>query len=54
MLRVASHRLEPGADLPSKEGEAPELSSIAILGRFKLHGEFVNQMAAQLLDVLNA
>lgn len=36
------------------EGEAAELSRIAVSGRFKLHGEFVEQIGAQLLRVLNA
>jgi hypothetical protein len=36
------------------EGEVPDYSNTAVSGRFKLHGEFAEQMAAQLLDVLNA
>jgi hypothetical protein len=36
------------------EGEAPDRSSIALSGKFQLHGEYVYQTAAQLLDVLNA
>jgi hypothetical protein len=36
------------------EGEATDRSSIAVSGRFKLHGEFSERMAAQLLEALNA
>jgi len=36
------------------EGDPLEVSTIAVSGKFKLHGEFVNQMAAQLLELLNA
>ena len=36
------------------EEEPSEPSSIAVSGKFKLHSEFVNEMAAQLLEVLNA
>ena len=36
------------------EEEPGEPSSIAVSGKFKLHSEFVNEMAAQLLEVLNA
>jgi hypothetical protein len=35
------------------EGDAAELSRIAVSGRFELHGEFVEQTAAQLLRELN-
>lgn len=36
------------------EGEAAEYSKIALSGRFRLHGEFAEGMAAQLLEVLSA
>lgn len=36
------------------EGEATEYSSIALSGTFRLPGEFAEQMAAQLLETLNA
>jgi hypothetical protein len=36
------------------EGETTEYSNIALSGRFKLPGEFAEQMAAQLLETLNA
>jgi hypothetical protein len=36
------------------EGEATEYSKIAVSGRFKLHGEFAERMAAQLLEALSA
>jgi hypothetical protein len=36
------------------EGDASEYSNIAVSGKFKLHSEFAEQMAAQLLEVLNA
>ena len=39
---------------PFIEDEPGEPSSIAVSGEFKLHGEFVNEMAARLLEVLNA
>jgi hypothetical protein len=35
------------------EGDATEYSNIAIFGRFKLRGEFAEQMAAQLLKLLH-
>ena len=34
------------------EGEVAEFARIAVSGRFKLHGEFVEQTAAELLRVL--
>jgi hypothetical protein len=36
------------------EGEPTEYSSIAVSGKFKLHGEFAERMATQLLETLNA
>ncbi len=36
------------------EGDATEYSNIAVSGQFKLPGEYAEQMAAQLLKVLNA
>jgi hypothetical protein len=36
------------------EGEVTEYSKIAVSGRFKLHGEFAERMAAQLLEALSA
>jgi len=36
------------------EGEPPQPCPVTISGRFMLHGEFVNQMADQLLELLNA
>lgn len=36
------------------EGEATEYSKLVASGRFKLQGEFAEQMAAHLLEVLNA
>ena len=36
------------------EGEAGHYSKLVASGKFKLHGEFAEQMAAQLLEVLNA
>ncbi len=36
------------------EGEPLQPCSVTVSGRFKLHGEFVNQMADQLLELLNA
>lgn len=36
------------------EGETAEYSKIAVSGRFKLHGEFAEGMAAQLLEALSA
>lgn len=36
------------------EGEPPQPCPVTLSGRFKLHGEFVNQMAERLLELLNA
>ena len=36
------------------EGEPLQPCPIAVSGRFKLDGEFVNQVAGQLLELLNA
>jgi hypothetical protein len=36
------------------DDEASEYSKLVASGRFKLHGQYAEQMAAQLLDVLNA
>jgi hypothetical protein len=36
------------------EGEAADYSKLVASGKFRLHGEFAEQMAAQLLEVLNA
>ena len=36
------------------EGEATEYSKLVASGRFKLQGEFAEQLAAELLGVLNA
>ena len=36
------------------EGEPTEYSNIAVSGKFKLHGEFAERMAAHLLETLNA
>ena len=36
------------------EGEAMEYSKIAVSGRFRLHAEFAERMAAQLLEALSA
>ena len=36
------------------EGDAMEYSKTAVSGKFMLHGEFVERMAAQLLEALSA
>jgi hypothetical protein len=36
------------------EGEAMEYSKVALSGRFKLHGEFAERAAAQLMEALSA